>query len=369
VPFRRRLGSASLSLPLALAGAAGLALGLPGTAAAHGPIPPDPPDAATLAFGWRFEPLVAVPLLVAALAWLLLVRRIDRAHPDRPVPLVRSVAFLGGLFAIAVALMSGIERYDTTLFSIHMVQHLLLLLVAAPLIALSAPITQLLRGATPWARTRWILPILHSTPMTVLTHPIVAWLAFTLVLWGSHLSPLFDVALENQGVHQLEHAAYLIVGLLFWWPVIGLDPSPRRMGYPTRSLYVLSQMPLNSFLAMFIVFAAAPLYPHYASNGSPYGITALADQQLAGAIMWLAGDIVFIAAVLAVVAAWMRHEEREGPAAERRADVQRVLLRERADRLAAGRAPLGASPGGLPGSLPAELPANQPGSGEASSSR
>ena len=95
---------------------------------------------------------------------------------------------------------------------------------------------------------------------------------------------------------------------------------------------------MNSFLGMAFVFAPAPLYAHYAGLGSPYGITALADQQLAGGIMWLAGDVVFIGAILGIIAAWMRHEERDAPAAERRFEVERIALRERADRLARTKA-------------------------------
>ena len=321
---------APLSLLAALAG--------PSVAAAHGAVPPVPPTLANLLLDWRFDPLVAGSLIAAAVGWLLLVRRIARLHPGRPVPIARSAAFLGGLAAIAVALLSGIERYDTTLFSIHMVQHLLLMLVAAPLIALSAPVTQLLRAASPNVRRRFLLPVLHSSAFAGLGHPVVAWLAFIVVLWAAHFSPLFDLALENEAIHQLEHVAFLASALLFWWPAVAADPARRRLTHPVRGLYVLSQMPLNSFLGMAIVFAAAPLYPHYATLGSPYGITALADQQLAGGIMWLAGDVVLIAAVLAIVAAWMRHEERDAPAAERRADVRRVAISERADRLARTKA-------------------------------
>ena len=333
-------------------------LGLPAAAGAHGPVPVDPPSVGTLAFVWTFEPAVAVPLAFGAVGWLLVVRRIRRLHPDTPVPLRRSAAFLGGLAAITVALLSGIERYDTTLFSVHMVQHLLLMLVAAPLIALAAPITQLLRAASPRLRSRVLLPILHSTPVAVLAHPVVAWLAFAVVLWGSHFSPLFDLALEARGVHDAEHAVYLAAALLFWWPVVGLDPAPRRMGYPARALYLLLQLPLNSFLGMAILFAQSPLYPHYATLGSPYGTSALADQQVAGGIMWLAGDIAFIGAVLALVAGWMRHEQRDAPAAERRVEGERARLRERADQLARTRA-----------AAAANAAANQSGSGDSSSSR
>ena len=314
------------------------ALGAPSLAAAHGATPPDPPTLSSLLLGWSFDPLVVGALILSAAAWLLLVRRVRRLHPGRPVPIARTAAFLGGLAAVAVALMSGIERYDTTLFSVHMVQHMVLMLVAAPLLALAAPVTQLLRAASHSVRGRWLLPVLHSTPMAALGHPIVAWLTFTVVLWFTHFSPVFDLALEDRGVHQLEHAAYLASALLFWWPVVAADPARRRLPYPVRALYVLLQLPVNSFLGMAILFADSPLYPHYATLGSPYGITALADQQVAGGLMWLAGDVAFIGAVLAVVAAWMRHEERDAPAAERRAEAQRAAISERADELARTKA-------------------------------
>jgi cytochrome c oxidase assembly factor CtaG len=303
--------------------------------AAHGPVPAGAPDALTLALGWTFEPLVAIPLAALAICWLVMVDRIDRAHPASPVPVLRTAAFLGGLAVIAVALMSGIERYDTTLFSIHMVQHLLLMLVAAPLLVLAAPVTQLLRVASPGIRQRWIMPLLHSPVVAAIGHPVVAAVTFATVLWISHFSPLFDMALEDRFVHDLEHALFLGAALLFWWPVVGIDPAKIRMGHAARVLYLLVQMPLSSFLAMSVLFADAPLYRHYATLGSPYGLTALADQQLAAAIMWITSDVVFIGAILAVIAGWMRKESRDEPAAERRADVQRALLRTRADTLAA----------------------------------
>ncbi len=324
--------------PVAVAFAALTALAWPLVALAHGATPIDPPTISSLILGWHLEPAVAVPLALAALGWLTLVRRVRRLHPEHPVAAARSLAFFGGLVAIAVALMSGIETYDTTLFSVHMVQHLLLVLVAAPLLALAAPITQLLRAASPRVRNRVLLPVLHSSVVSAISHPVVAWLAFALVLWGSHFSPLFNAALEDRAAHDLEHGLYLAAALLFWWPVVGLDPSPRRMGYPARALYLLLQLPLNSFLGMAILFAQAPLYQHYATLGAPYGITALDDQQTAGGIMWLGGDIVFIGALLILVGVWMRHEQREEPAADRRVEVERARLRERADRLAQTRA-------------------------------
>jgi cytochrome c oxidase assembly factor CtaG len=304
------------------------------SALAHGEVPAGPPTVTGLLFGWSFEPLVVLGLLAAAAGWVALVRRVDRAHPASPVPRRRSVAFLGGLAAIAVALLSGIETYDTTLFAVHMVQHLILTLVAAPLIALGAPITTLLRAASPDVRRRVILPILHSRALRVVAFPVVAWIAFAAVMWGSHFSPLFDASLESPLVHDLEHALYLGAGLLFWWPAVGLDPSPWRMAHPVRLMYVFLQMPQNTFLAVTILGSGVPLYAHYATLERSWGPSPLEDQQLAGSLMWLAGDLLFLAALAAILAGWMRHEQAGAAAGDRRVERERALLREREARLA-----------------------------------
>ena len=322
-----------------LASVAALALGAggPRVALAHGPAPASPPQQAELVLGWSFDPLVWIGLLGAGWLYLAGVRRVDRAHPATPVPRFRIASFLAGLGAIAVALQSGIGRYDTTLFSVHMVQHMLLTLVAAPLLALGAPITLLLRAVSPDRRRRLVLPLLHARPVRVLAHPVVAWLVFAGVMWGSHFSPLFDLALENPLVHQLEHAAYLAAGLLFWWPAVGADPGPWRLSHPVRLLYLLLQMPQNTFLSLAIYSAPAPLSPHYATVERAWGPDALADQQIAGAIMWVGGDLLFLAAVAGVVAAWIRFEEREAGRADARADRARAAIEARAARLRAGR--------------------------------
>ncbi len=278
---------------------------------AHGSGVPLPPDLAIFLTGWSFYPQVVIPLLAAAATCLWAVRRVNTAHPANRVPADRPAFFLVGLACVAVALLSGIERYDTELFSDHMVQHLLLVFGAAPAIVLSAPITLLLRVATPAVRSRWILPFLRSRVVMVLAHPLVAWLLFTFVMWGSHVSPLFDAALENPLLHDLEHALYLGTALLFWWPVVGRDPSPWRLPYPARVFYLALQMPLNSLLGVAILFSEQVFYPHYATTGRTWPPSPLEDQQLAGAIMWGVGDAGFLVAILLVIAAWMRHDEAD----------------------------------------------------------
>jgi putative membrane protein len=341
-PSRRR-PDPSLRLPgrvaatLLLVVAATLASA--GPALAHGVVAAPEPTIWTFLLRWTFEPLVVLPLAGALLAWRWAVRRVNRDHPANPVPRRRTVAFLSGLCAIAVALLSGIEMYDTTLFSVHMVQHILLTLVAAPLIAMSAPITLLLRVASPETRRRRILPILHSRAVRAVSFPIVAWVLFAGVMWASHFSPLFNLALENELIHQLEHALFFGSALLFWWPAVGLDPSPWRMSHPVRALYVFLQMPQNTFLAVALIGAQAPLYEHYVTLERAWGPDPLRDQQIAAGIMWVVGDVLFLAAVLALVYGWMRHEERQTVRADRLADAAREGLRAReirhAERLAA----------------------------------
>jgi putative copper resistance protein D len=309
-----------------------------GPVAAHGPVQAESPSAASLLLGWTIEPVPALGIVAALLWWRWAVRRVDAAHPANPVPRRRTVAFVGGMSAIAVALMSGIDRYDTTLFSVHMVQHILLTLVAAPLIALSAPITLVLRVASAETRRRWILPILHARLTRVLSFPVVAWLVFAAVMWGTHFSPLFDAALEDPLIHDLEHALYLGAAILFWWPAVALDPAPWRMAHPVRALYTFLQMTQNTFLSVVLLNVQTVLYPHYATLVRPWGPTPLEDQQLAAGIMWVAGDLIFLSAIMAILVGWSRAEGRDAPRADRQAAIELAEIRVREGQLAAKRA-------------------------------
>ena len=300
---------------------------------AHGSVAPAPTFPAVLG-AWSADPTILVPIVLLAAVYLAAMRAVNRAHPANPVPRIRAACWLLGLGAILVALQSPIEAYDTTLFSVHMVQHILLTLVGPPLLALGAPITLLLRAVRPETRRRVVLPILHSLPVRIITFPLVTWLLFALAMWGTHFSPIFNQSLEEPAVHQLEHAFYLVAGCLFWWPVVALDPSPWRMSEPARILYTFLQMPQNSFLGLAIISATAPLYAHYATLSRDWGPPVLEDQMMAGALMWVVGDVVFLIAILGIVLSWMRREERETRAADAREDLARAALRERESRLA-----------------------------------
>jgi putative membrane protein len=258
---------------------------------------------------------VASLLVVAAVVWLIAVRRVRAARGPEAVSWRRTALLLGGLGTVAVALESPIDALATTRFSAHMVQHLLLTLVAAPLLVLARPVTLALQASAGTARRRLLLPALHSRPLAAVTSPPVAWCVFALVMWASHFSPLYQAALTDPGLHAVEHLAYLGSAVLFWSVVAAADPAPTRLSPPARILYLFLAMPQMTFLGLAIYGARHVLYPAYGT-----GPAALADQRLAGALMGGAGVLVFLPAVCLLLADWWAREERAAARADARLD-------------------------------------------------
>ena len=311
--------AAVLVVPLAL-------LALPGAAVAHGGAAPAPAFPGVL-MQWTFDPLALVAIIATAVAYLWATLRVKRGHPANPPPTYRTWLFGGGLAALGVALLSPIEAYEGSLFSVHMVQHMLLELVAAPLLLAGAPITLALRVARPSVRRR-LLAVLQSRFVHLVSFPVVAWVLFAAANWGWHFSALYDQALENQALHYFQHATFLGAALLFWWPVVGADPSPWRLPHPVRLLYLFLALPQNSFLGVALMSAPAVLYPHYVTNVRDWGLSPLEDQALGGGIMWVVGDLFFLAAMMLVVVSWMRHEDRRTQRLDRRLAAERAARGE-----------------------------------------
>ena len=261
-----------------------------------------------LVTAWAFQPLpLALMALAGALYWSGL-RRLHRADARPRWPSSRTAAFYGGLATTAVALVSPIDTYAGVSFSVHMSQHILLLMVAAPLFALGAPVTLALRASRSETRRRILLPILHSRLVSAITHPLVAFALFAVVQYVSHFTGFYNSALRSNPVHYLEHALYLAAALLFWWPVVGLDPAPHKLPHPARLLYLVAAMPVEAFLAVALL-SARP-YQAYAALPAPWGgAAAVADQSSAAAVMWIAGDLTMLVAALLTAAAWLRREQ------------------------------------------------------------
>jgi putative membrane protein len=275
---------------------------------AHGIAPGDP---STWWLEWPVEPLVWAGVLIAGWAYLRAARRV------RGWPPVRRTHFSLGLAAVFLALASPIATFELSLFWVHMVQHLLLTIVAAPLLVLGSPGALALRAATPRTRRR-LLAALHSRPARFFGHPVTAWLLFASVMVLTHFSPLYDAALENEFMHLVEHGLYLGSALLFWLPVIGLDPAPGRLTPALRLVYLALVLPQQAFLGLAIYSTTEVLYDHYQTLDRSWGPSAISDQQTAAVVMWIGGEAIVLLALAISAFAWMRHDDRMAIREDRR---------------------------------------------------
>jgi putative membrane protein len=228
---------------------------------------------------------------------------------------VRILFLLAGLAVVAVALSPPVDAWSDERLSAHMAQHLALTLIAAPLLVLGAPITLALR-ALPRNGRRALAGVIRSRPARVLTHPLVTWTLFAAVMLATHLTGLYALALRHPAVHAAEHVAFLTTAILFWLPVLGTEPIPHRLGWTGRMLYLMTAMPAMAFPGVVLSIEDRVRYAAYLAPARRLGISALADQHAAGAMMWVGGSA--LAAALTIVAAWsaLVAEERRAVARE-----------------------------------------------------
>ena len=269
---------------------------------AHAGAPVAPHD---LPSAWNLDPLVVAGVVL--LAWAF-HRGATTAGPSR----LRRGAFWAGLGAIVVAIISPLDALSSSLASAHMVQHVVLLLVAAPLLAYAAPGSVVLRGTPPVVRratgqARRRLGISHAR-LRPLRHPVPVWLLHVGTIWVWHAAVLYDAAVRLAPVHALEHTLFLVTGILFWRVVVGARTA--APGGEGAGIALLFTMALQSvFLSLLLTFASAPWYSVYEGTTSAWGLTHLADQQLAGAIMWVPAGAVYVITALLLLSAWIRHSE------------------------------------------------------------
>jgi cytochrome c oxidase assembly factor CtaG len=279
---------------------------------------------------WSLEPYVIAPLVSVGVVHGWAVSRVKGGAHRGYVAMHRILFLAASLVVAGLALESPVGFYADQNFSVHMVQHLLLTLVVAPLFVLGAPVTLALQAATPSVRRSILLPLLHSRAVRALASPVVTWGLFALVLPLSHIPAFYDLTLRSEGWHAFEHLALLFSATLFWWPVIGVDPMPIRVSHPARVLYLFLIMPVMTFIGLAIYNASHVLYAPYVAASGSFG-SALSDQHLAGAFMWEAGMFLIVPALGAVLIDWMNRDEKETAREDER----------RARRLAGG---VGASP-------------------------
>jgi putative copper resistance protein D len=278
-------------------------------------------------FGWGSVLTQARPELVPLLGIVVLgglyalgVRQLTARGDAWPVG--RVVAFVGGLVVIALATESGLAAYDEELFGAHMVQHMLLSMVAPIFLALGAPVTLALRTLPPGGRGR-LLAVLHSRVVAVLTFPLVPWLLFVGSPFALYFSGWYGATLDSAVLHELVHVHFLVVGSLFFWPMVGVDPIPGRAAYPVRLLLLAATLPFHAFLGVAIMsvgddgaglVAASHYLPLRGLQGAVY------QQQVGGGALWAAGDLVGVLFLAVTLTQWMRASEREASREDRRLD-------------------------------------------------
>jgi putative copper resistance protein D len=273
----------------------------------------------------RLDSWLSVLLIVAAGLYLYGVQRL-RMRGDH-WPLARTVAFLaGGLGSIALVTVTGVEAYDTTLLSAHMVQHMVLAMIAPIFLALGAPVTLALR-TLPQRWRRRLVAVLHSRAAKVLAFPLVSYGIFVGNPFVLYFTDLYRLSLAHEWLHQIVHAHFILSGCLFFWPLLGLDPLPGRWPYPGRALLMLLSTPFHAILGLTIMDGRTPIAGGWYQSLHLSWVDAAADQQLAGGILWAGGELVSVTMLGVLVVQWMRQADKEARNVDRRLDLTAAARR------------------------------------------
>jgi putative membrane protein len=254
-------------------------------------------------YTWNFEPTLVIGLLLQPLAYLACIGPLRRWFPGAaPVSSMTAQIFLLGSLVLFVALVSPIDTLSAVSLTMHMVQHLLITLVAAPL---------LLAGTPPWL-FRPLLRLPFATPVgRFLTAPVAAFIIYnaTFSLW--HVPRYYDLALQDQGVHIAEHISFLVAAVLGWWPIFSPMKELPRLAPMPQCVYLFFQSLPPTILGALITFAPTVIYAPYANAPQVLGLAPLQDQQLAGLIMWVPGGLIFFAVLTVVFIRYLNRDEYE----------------------------------------------------------
>ena len=267
-------------------------------------------------------PFIPVAMIVVALGlYLWGVRRNNILHPRHPWSAGKTAAFIGALVATGLAIFTFIGVYDTELFWDHMAQHLLLIMVAAPLFAISSPL-ELAWRATTGTPHLVVTEVLRSRVAKFLGHPAVAFVLYAVLIPVSHLTSWYNYTLQNESVHNLEHLAFLVVGYLFWRHIFGNDPNRYRLHPALQFFYLFLAIPIDTFTGVSLAGATHELFPAYLALHRTWGPSLLTDLHAGGSIMWVVGDTLMLWPMIPVALRWMHMEERKAERIDRELDAQ-----------------------------------------------
>ncbi|MFD9893526.1 cytochrome c oxidase assembly protein [Amycolatopsis sp. NPDC059027] len=284
------------------------------------------PTVLRLLFDWRFDLLYGTLAIVLAALYLAGVRRLRKRGDTWPVG--RLVAWLAGCAVLLIATSSGIGRYAPGMFSVHMGTHMMLSMVAPVLFVLGGPVTLALRALSPAGRDappgprEWLLAFVHSPVSRFLTHPLVALVLFVGSFYGLYFSGLFDAALNYHWAHLAMNAHFLLSGYVFYWPLIGVDPAPRRLPPLGKLGLMFASMPFHAFFGVILMNMQTVIgQTFYTQLKLPWVGNLLTDQRLGGGIAWASGEVPVLLVLIALLVQWARQDEREAKRADRREDT------------------------------------------------
>jgi len=258
---------------------------------------------------WEFAPVVTAIVVVFAALYLWGAWRVGRRHPARPWPWWRTGLFLGGLAVVVLATESGIGAYDDVLFWDHMIQHLMLIMIAPPLLVLAQPVTLLLHASRNPVHS-WAKRVVRSRVVSFLTWPPFVLVLYAATIAGTHLTGLMSLVMSNPALHDAEHALYLVVGYLFFLPILGSEPIRWRLSYPIRFVMLVVAMPVDTFTGLVLGTENTPMKGMSGMRpaGSP---SPVADLHAGGAVMWIGGDAIMLGFMMLVFLMWA-HADRVG---------------------------------------------------------
>lgn len=279
----------------------------------------------TLGRGLQFsaDPFFLIGCVLAVVLYAYAVLRLRRRGDGWPVS--RTVFFVVGVLTIALVMCTRLNDYGMVMFSVHMVQHMVISMLSPILLLLGAPVTLALRALPVAGRDRkgpreLLLMLLHSRYMKIITHPAFTIPLFIASLYALYFTPLFDFLMGSTAGHLAMMVHFLAVGLVFFWPIMGIDPGPHRPGYLMRMLELFAGMPFHAFFGIALMMASEPMVKVYENPPASLGIDALTDQNAAGGIAWAFSEIPSVLVLVALVFQWYRSEQRTAKRSDRAAD-------------------------------------------------
>ncbi|WP_369240021.1 cytochrome c oxidase assembly protein [Streptomyces sp. R21] len=290
----------------------------------HGMTMDLPPFTLGRGLEWSPDPFFLVACLVGLGLYGYGVVRLARRGDKWS--LGRTAAFVVGVLTVMLVMCTKLNDYGMVMFSVHMVQHMVISMLSPILILLGAPITLALR-ALPVSATRGkkgprelLLMFLHSRYMRIITHPAFTIPLFIASLYALYFSPIFDFLMGSRTGHVVMMCHFLAVGLVFFWPIMGVDPGPHRPGYLMRMLELFAGMPFHAFFGIALMMASQPMVETYKNPPASLAIDALSDQNAAGGIAWAFSEIPSVLVLLALLFQWYGSEQRQARRTDRAAD-------------------------------------------------